>query len=59
MTAETIRSEILRLTREYTRLVHSGSLPGDHEARAVYEDGATIPYAARVFGEEEVDDARA
>jgi CDP-6-deoxy-D-xylo-4-hexulose-3-dehydrase len=57
MTAETIRSEILRLTREYARLVHAGSLPGDHEARAAYAEGETIPYAARVFGEEEVEAA--
>lgn len=45
------------MTREYARLVHAGSLPGDHEARAAYVEGEMIPYAARVFGEEEVEAA--
>ena len=57
---ETLKNEILRLTREYSRLVHRANRPG-------YENGAsgvehapfvpgetTVPYAGRVFTENEV-----
>lgn len=58
MTPEQIRHEILRLTREYAQAVHPGFLPADHPARPAHDpakDG--VPYAARVFGPEEVEAA--
>lgn len=58
--AEKIKIEILRLTREYSRLSHSGNRPGYGEAdgRAPFVPGtSTVPYAARVFTEDEVEAA--
>jgi CDP-6-deoxy-D-xylo-4-hexulose-3-dehydrase len=57
MTPEQIKSEILRLTREYSRLTHSANRPGDDAARAPHQAGQTIPYAGRVFTEAEVEAA--
>jgi CDP-6-deoxy-D-xylo-4-hexulose-3-dehydrase len=53
---EQIRAEILRLTREYTQQTHRGNLPGYGEApRRKFVPGETVvPYAGRVFDEEEV-----
>ncbi len=53
---EQIRAEILRLTREYSRQTHQGNLPGYGEAaRRPFSPGETVvPYAGRVFDEEEV-----
>jgi CDP-6-deoxy-D-xylo-4-hexulose-3-dehydrase len=53
---EEIRAEILRLTREYSRQTHQGNLPGYGEAsRRQFIPGETVvPYAGRVFDEEEV-----
>ncbi|MGA2177814.1 MAG: lipopolysaccharide biosynthesis protein RfbH [Verrucomicrobiota bacterium] len=53
---EEIRAEILRLTREYSRRTHQGNLPGYGQApRRKFVAGETvIPYAGRVFDEEEV-----
>ncbi len=51
-----LKAEILRLTREYSKLVHGANRPG-------YEDGQpesgnlSCPYAGRVFTEDEVEAA--
>jgi CDP-4-dehydro-6-deoxyglucose reductase, E1 len=54
MTAESLKAEILRLSRAYSTLVHSANRPGNDPARAPFTPGQTIPYAGRVFDEEEV-----
>jgi CDP-6-deoxy-D-xylo-4-hexulose-3-dehydrase len=60
--ADLLRSEILRLTREYSRLVHASNRPGDDPSHprvqqpAVGDDFA-VPYAGRVFDEDEVEAA--
>ncbi len=52
-----IKSEILRLSREYARLAHRSNRPGSENA-AAFEPGKTvIPYAGRVFTEDEVEAA--
>jgi CDP-6-deoxy-D-xylo-4-hexulose-3-dehydrase len=52
-----LKAEILRLTREYSALVHAGQRPGDDAAHAPWSPGQTIPYAGRVFNEDEVEAA--
>ena len=54
--ASDLRDEILRLTRRYTALVHPQHFPVEHLAGEKQDEGV-IPYAARVFGEEEVEAA--
>jgi CDP-6-deoxy-D-xylo-4-hexulose-3-dehydrase len=51
-----IKTEILRLTREYSRLTHQGNRPASEKEKTVpFVPGETvIPYAGRVFNEEEV-----
>jgi CDP-6-deoxy-D-xylo-4-hexulose-3-dehydrase len=52
-----IKAEILRLSREYTRLTHRVNRPGAENA-AAFEPGKTVvPYAGRVFTEDEVEAA--
>ena len=52
-----IKSEILRLSREFARLAHQSNRPGVENA-AAFEPGKTvIPYAGRVFTEDEVEAA--
>jgi CDP-6-deoxy-D-xylo-4-hexulose-3-dehydrase len=52
-----IKAEILRLSREYARLTHRANRPGSEEATP-FEAGKTIvPYAGRVFTEDEVEAA--
>ncbi len=53
---EQIRDEILRLTREYSRLAHQGNLPGYDAAPArPFVPGQTVvPYAGRTFTGDEV-----
>ncbi len=52
-----LKAEILRLTREYSALMHRANRPG-HEAAASFTPGSTtIPYAGRVFTEDEVEAA--
>jgi CDP-6-deoxy-D-xylo-4-hexulose-3-dehydrase len=57
MEPEKIRAEILRLTREYTQAVHVASRPAaatcDSDPPFV-ADATTVPYAGRVFAEDEV-----
>jgi CDP-4-dehydro-6-deoxyglucose reductase, E1 len=56
--AAALKAEILRLTREYSRLTHSANLPGNDPAHASFIPGeTTIPYAGRVFSEDEVEAA--
>lgn len=58
MTApSSLRQEILRLTREYSRQVHSGFRPAADPERQAWQGGTTIPYAGRVFTEDEVEAA--
>jgi CDP-6-deoxy-D-xylo-4-hexulose-3-dehydrase len=53
-----IKAEILRLTREFSRLAHSANRPGDDPAHAPFVPGqTTVPYAGRVFDEDEVEAA--
>jgi CDP-4-dehydro-6-deoxyglucose reductase, E1 len=57
MTAPEIKAQILELTREYSRLSHTGQRPGNDAAHAPFTPGQTIPYAGRVFTEDEVEAA--
>ena len=52
-----LKQEILRLTREYSRRVHGTFRPGADPERTPWKSGSTIPYAGRVFAEEEVEAA--
>jgi CDP-6-deoxy-D-xylo-4-hexulose-3-dehydrase len=49
-----LKEEILRLTRDYSRIVHSGFRPAADPLRSPEPDDGPIPYAGRVFTEEEV-----
>lgn len=53
---ETLRAEILALSRRYALLAHSRHLPAEDPQRPAWS-GGPIPYAARVFGAEEVEAA--
>jgi CDP-4-dehydro-6-deoxyglucose reductase, E1 len=53
-----LKAEILRLTREYSLRTHAAQRPGDDGARPKFIPGETvIPYAGRVFTEDEVEAA--
>jgi CDP-4-dehydro-6-deoxyglucose reductase, E1 len=52
-----LKAQILRLTREYSTLMHTGQRPGDDAAHAPWAPGQNIPYAGRVFNEDEVEAA--
>ena len=52
-----LKAEILRLTREYSRQVHAKFRPGCDPEREKWQQGSTIPYAGRVFTEDEVEAA--
>lgn len=54
-TPEELRAEILRLTREYSSQVHGGQRPGDQLQNPFKPGETTIPYAGRVFTEDEVE----
>jgi len=58
MNALDLKQEILRLTREYSRLAHTANRPGDDALRPAFvaSEGA-VPYAGRVFTEDEVEAA--
>lgn len=49
-----LAATIDRLVEESVRRRHRGSLPGNHPERSQGEGIASIPYAGRVFGPEEV-----
>jgi len=53
----TLRQEILRLTREYSRKVHAPFRPASDPERQAWQQGTSIPYAGRVFTEDEVEAA--
>ncbi len=55
---EQLKAEILRLTREYSTAMHGANRRGDDPAHAPFEPGVTtVPYAGRVFDEDEVESA--
>jgi CDP-6-deoxy-D-xylo-4-hexulose-3-dehydrase len=58
-TPEELKKEILRLTREYAARVHAAQRPGYEEGahgRPAFVPGeTTVPYAGRVFTEDEVE----
>jgi len=51
---QSLKKQILALTREYSKQAHASSRPGDDAGRQPWQQGAPIPYAGRVFTEEEV-----
>jgi len=55
--ANQLKTEILRLSREYSRLIHGAQRPGADPARAAWSQGQVIPYAGRTFTEDEVEAA--
>ena len=52
-----IKRKILELTREYSLQAHSSFRPGSDELRSKWKMGHPIPYAGRVFTEDEVEAA--
>ncbi|WP_438483692.1 lipopolysaccharide biosynthesis protein RfbH [Oleiharenicola lentus] len=52
-----LKAEILRLTREYSALMHKANRPGIENAAAFVPGKTTVPYAGRVFTEDEVEAA--
>jgi CDP-6-deoxy-D-xylo-4-hexulose-3-dehydrase len=52
-----LKQEILRLTREYSLKAHASFRPAADPYRQPWQPGATIPYAGRVFTEDEVEAA--
>jgi len=54
---EQLKAQILALTREYSRQVHAGFRPAADPDRTPWQEGTTIPYAGRVFTEDEVEAA--
>lgn len=58
MTLPELKAEILRLTREYSTKSHAANRPGGDIKRPAFVPGETvIPYAGRVFTEDEVEAA--
>ena len=52
-----LKQEILQLTRTYARQAHAAHRPGNDPDRSAWQPGSTIPYAGRVFTEDEVEAA--
>jgi len=53
-----IKAEILRLTREFSAATHAANRPGNDPRRPAFIPGqTTVPYAGRVFTEDEVEAA--
>ena len=52
-----LKQEVLRLTREYSRKVHGQYLPASDPSRKPWDQSHPIPYAGRVFTEDEVEAA--
>jgi CDP-6-deoxy-D-xylo-4-hexulose-3-dehydrase len=52
-----IKAEILRLVREYSRLKHAANLPACERDEDFAPGETAIPYAGRVFDEDEVEAA--
>ena len=49
-----IKKEILKLSKEYSKHAHSAFRPNGDPLRSKWQMGSPIPYAGRVFTEEEV-----
>src|ERR1017187_4638646 len=56
-TTTEIKAEILRLTREYSGLVHRANRPGPENDTPFVPGKTTVPYAGRVFDPDEVEAA--
>jgi CDP-6-deoxy-D-xylo-4-hexulose-3-dehydrase len=57
-TTEELKAEILRLTREYSAMAHRANRPADDARPPEFVQGeTTVPYAGRVFTEDEVEAA--
>jgi len=53
-----IKAEILKLTREFSAAMHAANRPGNDAKHAAFVPGqTTVPYAGRVFTEDEVEAA--
>ena len=52
-----LKTEILRLTRQYSALTHRANRPGVENAAPFVPGQTTVPYAGRVFTEDEVEAA--
>ena len=52
-----LKDQILRLTRDYARQAHAAYRPAAHAERTPWLEGSPIPYAGRVFTEDEVEAA--
>jgi CDP-6-deoxy-D-xylo-4-hexulose-3-dehydrase len=52
-----LKQEILQLTRSYAQQAHRAYRPGNDPDRIPYQAGQPIPYAGRVFTENEVEAA--
>jgi CDP-6-deoxy-D-xylo-4-hexulose-3-dehydrase len=52
-----LKAEILRLTREYSRLMHQANRPGVERVDPFEAGVSPVPYAGRVFDEDEVEAA--
>lgn len=55
--AEVHKAIALQSTRQFSRLKHGSFRPGDDPERKPWEPGTPIPYAGRVFTEDEVEAA--
>jgi CDP-6-deoxy-D-xylo-4-hexulose-3-dehydrase len=54
--ASELKNKIIELTKEYSRLTHKSGLPGSNPNKS-YKAGDTVPYAGRVYDENEVASA--
>lgn len=52
-----LKAQILSLTRDYARQAHASHRPAVDPARTPWTEGSPIPYAGRVFTEDEVEAA--
>ena len=52
-----LKAQILTLTREYSRQAHASYRPAEDPLRRPWDEGSPIPYAGRVFTEDEVEAA--
>ena len=55
--AAELKAQILRLTREYSALTHTANRPGFDNPAPFVPGSTTVPYAGRVFTEDEVEAA--
>ena len=52
-----LKAQILSLTRDYARQAHASHRPASDPERSPWAEGSPIPYAGRVFTEDEVEAA--